>query len=336
MRRPIRAESNAAGQDSFLDVVTNIVGILIILMIVAGLRIKNAPVKEAEDEAVRNATVALRTELAIEGSLRTDVVKTAEQIHNIGEEAFKRSHERALLATAVTAMEQDLKNARDQLDSESLDSFDLQRRVAEAQQELAEIELEYGAAQAAKADPVLVENYPTPIGKTVDENELHFQLRRGRIAFIPMDKLRSRFEADFRQKAYRLLDQHELTETVGPEGGFRLRYTFVLRDMPAETQLATGRRPFAQLKQVTFIPVSSDLGESLEEALADGSQFRSILSQHRPDKASVTLWAYEDSFAEFRQLKKKLFQIGFATAGRPLPDGVPISASPEGSKSAAE
>lgn len=336
MRRPIRTESNAVGQDSFLDVVTNIVGILIILMIVAGLRIKNAPIKEAEDEAVHNATVALRTEQAIESSLRADIMKTAEQIRSLQEEGNKRSHERSLLATAVAAMEQDLKTAREQLDADSQDNFDLQRRTAEAQLEWRELEQQRSAAQTAKSEPILVENYPTPIGKTVDENEIHFQLRGGRIAMIPMDKLRARFEADFRQKAYRLLDQRELTDTVGPEGGFRLRYTFVLRDMPVETQVATGRRPYAQLKQVTFIPVSNDLGESLQEALAEGSQFRSVLAQHRPDKASVTLWTYDDSFAEFRQLKKELFHLGFATAGRPLPEGVPISGSPEGTKSAAE
>jgi hypothetical protein len=332
MRRPIRGDTNTAGQDSFLDVVTNIVGILIILVIIAGLRIKNAPVKEAEDEAVRNAKVALQTDLAIEGSLRADVVKAAEQMRRLQEETVRRSRERDLLATAVAALEADLKNAREQLDTESQESFDLQRRLAEGQQELTEVEQSLIAAETAQAEPVLVKNYPTPIGKTVDENEVHFQLRGGRIAFIPMDRLRERLEDDFRQKAYRLLSQRELTETVGPEGGFRLRYTFVLRESPQ----GIPNQPYPQFKRATFIPVSSELGETLEEALAAGSQFRSVLSQHRPDRATITLWTYEDSFAEFRQLKKELFELGFATAGRPLLADTPIGISPEGTKSAAE
>ena len=78
------------------------------------------------------------------------------------------------------------------------------------------------------------------------------------------------------------------------------------------------------------------MGETLEEALAAGSQFRSVLSQHRPDRATITLWTYEYSFAEFRQHKKDLFELGFATAGRPLLADTPIGISPEGTKSAAE
>jgi hypothetical protein len=317
-------------------VVTNIVGILIILVIVAGLRIKNAPIKEAEEQAVRNAAVSLETELAIEGSLRTDVTKTVEQIRNLQQEAAKRSRERTLLATGVAALEQELKTARQQLDTESQNSFDLQRQVADAQREQDELERERLAREADKPEPILVENYPTPIGKKVDEDELHFQLRAGRIAHVPLDRLVERFKADAQQKAYRLLEFPELTETIGPEGGFRLRYTLERREVPVETQIATGRGAYAQMKRWTLIPVAATLGETLEAALADGSQFRRALSQHRPDRTTVTIWTYPDSFAEFRQIKKELFHQGFATAGRPLPDGVPISASPEGTKSAAE
>lgn len=336
MRRQVQAESSAVGQDSFLDVVTNIVGILIILVIVTGLRIKNVPIKEAEEQAVRNAAVSLETEMAIEGSLRTDVMKTVEQIRNLQQEAVKRSRERALLATGVAALEQELKTAREKLSTESQDSFDLQRQVADAQREQDELERERIAIEADKPEPTLVENYPTPIGKKVDDGELHFQLRAGRIAYIPLEKLVERFKADAQQKAYRLLELPELTETVGPEGGFRLRYTLERRDVSVETQVTTGRGSYAQMKRWTLIPVAGTLGETLEAALADGSQFRKALSQHRPDRTTVTVWTYPDSFAEFRQLKKELFHQGFATAGRPLPDGVPISASPEGTKSASE
>ena len=50
----------------------------------------------------------------------------------------------------------------------------------------------------------------------------------------------------------------------------------------------------------------------------------------------MTIWTYPDGFAEFRKLKQELYAMGYETAGRPLPFGVPITASPGGSKSAAE
>jgi hypothetical protein len=60
------------------------------------------------------------------------------------------------------------------------------------------------------------------------------------------------------------------------------------------------------------------------------------LSQFEPNRTTVTVWVYPDSFNEFRQLKADLFQRGYATAGRPMPEGHPIGGSPDGSRSAAE
>ncbi len=77
-------------------------------------------------------------------------------------------------------------------------------------------------------------------------------------------------------------------------------------------------------------------GEPLDTALADTSSFRQSLAALKPGKTTVTLWVYQDSFAEFRQLRKELYRLGFVTAGRPLTDTMPIGGSPDGSRSAAE
>ena len=91
-----------------------------------------------------------------------------------------------------------------------------------------------------------------------------------------------------------------------------------------------------QLKRWTLIPVADDQGETIDEALAEGSQFREALSDRRARGAAVTLWTYPDSFDAFRRIKKELYRLGFAVAARPLPEGTPISGSPEGTKSTAE
>ena len=91
-----------------------------------------------------------------------------------------------------------------------------------------------------------------------------------------------------------------------------------------------------QLARWTLIPASGYLGEPVEAALSPGSLFLEILAGRRPHSTTVTIWTYPDSFAEFRRIKAELFTRGFATAGRPLPDSVPISGSPHGSRSAAQ
>jgi hypothetical protein len=151
-----------------------------------------------------------------------------------------------------------------------------------------------------------------------------------------LDRLLERFKADVRRQMYKLMDLPELTDTVGPEGGFRLRYTMERRDVSVETQVRTGQGAYVQLKQYTLIPTSSELGEPIQTALAEGSEFGQRLAGLRPGKTTITVWVYPDSFAAFRQLRKDLYGRGFAVAGRPLPDGVPIGGSPGGTKSAAE
>jgi hypothetical protein len=78
------------------------------------------------------------------------------------------------------------------------------------------------------------------------------------------------------------------------------------------------------------------LGDPLETALAPGSRFRDKLAMMSPRQYTITVWTYPDSFAEFRRLKKELYGLGYAVAGRPLPEGMPIGASPHGSRSSAQ
>ena len=77
-------------------------------------------------------------------------------------------------------------------------------------------------------------------------------------------------------------------------------------------------------------------GPPLSEALRDGSGFLERLSGHDPNRTTVTVWVYPDSFNEFRALKAELFRRGYLAAGRPMPAGHPIGGSPDGSRSAAQ
>jgi hypothetical protein len=338
MRRREPENSVEPGQDSFLDIVANIVGILIILVMVAGLRVRDATVEAAmAGDDLHGDAAALEEEQSTAGMLRSDVLKAAAQVQQLTRERIVRQAERDRLATAAAAWEQKIRAYRDELDAESQRAYDLRLELAKAKAQLENTRQETAAAEAAKAPTVVVESYPTPLSKSVEGREAHFQLRGGRVAFIPLEELLREFKDDARQKASKLLRQPEMTETVGPNGGFRLQYTLVRRDITSDTAMAAGRAgAYATLERWTLIPASGQLGEPVDAALGPGSRFREVLAQHDPQRTTVTIWTYPDSFEEFRRLKKELYQLGYAAAARPLPFDVPIGGSPQGTKSAAE
>ena len=337
MALPVVEDTANAGHDSFLDIVANIVGILIILVMVAGVRVKNFSLDTGEpNELIEQAEKALRDDRALVNSVRNDVFKISDQLEHVERETRLRQIERDRLAVALEAGRHNLQTRRDQLDEASQAGFDLSRSIAEANIELDLIERRQSQLELAPARPTLVKSYPTPLSKTVDEDETHLQLRGERVVHIPLDRLVEEFKADARRKIYKLKDLPEFAETVGPEGGFRLRYTMERKMVTPELAAATGLGgQYAQLKRWTLIPVSNDLGETVEEALAESSRLQTELSRLSP-KATITVWTYPDSFAGFRRLKEELYERGYRVAARPMPYGAPIAGSPEGTKSAAQ
>ena len=337
MPRVVYGEAEAINTDSFLDIVASVVSIMIIMVLMVGLRIKNMPVDLTASIPGEPPSEEAAKDVAVERSLRQDVLKTTAEIQRVGQEALVRKQQRDALALAVAAKEHNIEAKRQQLDAQGRQNFDLQRGLADAKFQLEQLDHQRTALENAPPEAIAVESFPTPLSHTVDGNELHFQLRNGRLAELPMARLVARFKSDAEHQIYKLRDRPEFTETTAPEGGFRARYTIVRHDVTGEEAAETHRRgAYPVLKILTFIPMSDDLGETVDEALRENSQFRLTLADARPASTTITIWTYPDGFDAFRRIKRELYRLGFATAARPLPQGKFISASPDGSKSAAE
>jgi hypothetical protein len=337
MPRPA-SEENAVGHDSFLDIVTNMVGILIILALVVGLRIKNAPVALAPSREMLAAAEEIQKNEASEQSLRSDVAQTASQIESVAQEAALREQERDWLATAVARIEEELRTRRDGLGGAAREDFDLRRSLLEAQATLEGLRRERAQVQAARGQTVVVKSYPTPLARTVTGEEAHFQLRSGRIAFIPLETLLLAARSDARAKADRLVEGRtvpEITAVLGPEGGFRLRYTAERYDQVERTSQGPVRHVGLRFTRWQVIPVTSELGEPIQAALAPDSQFNRVVAGLRPE-TTITVWAYDDSFAALRLLREEMHARKLPVAVRPLPGEAIIGASLRGSRSEAE
>ena len=335
MARPLPpAEMEFPGADSFLDVVTNIVGILIILVVVVGARARNATWNAHDSDAGAEELSKESSHLA---ALESDARRAAGQVVGLEREIVTRSMERTSLGTLIAASEMDINHRRAALDAKSRKQYDLNRKIAAAREALYQLQADRSQVASARAPAVTVESYPTPLSRTVVGKEAHFQIKQGRICYIPIDTLLERFKSVFREKAMRLKDETELVDTVGPVQGFRMRYMLERFDIPVEGFTGGARGgSYVAMTRWELVPVSGLLGEALSAAIEPDSDFRNRLAGIHPHQYTVTLWVYEDSFAEFRQVRKELYQLGYSVAGRPLPKDTPIGGSPKGSKSAAE
>jgi len=337
MRTKNKQFDNAPGQDAFLDVVANLVGILIILIMVIGAQATDAMVDAEPDqdepqaapvdpEAARNAASAVESDIhAIDAKLKRQQLEIA----------YRRS-ERDKMLQVVMGVEQQFEQQRAALDERQQQDLQATRELLAAQADLEDLKARRAALENARPAPKVIEHLPTPLAKTVFGTELHFRLLHGRVAYIPWNELVALLKEDAPKSLGKLRDTTQVTETLGPIGGFRMQYTLrrVQHLAPAGGGMTVQQR--VELDRFTLVPTRDDLGEPLPQAMSEGSEFSDLLKRLDPDRTTVTVWVYPDSFDQFRTLKAELFRRGFSTAGRPLPEGHPIGGSPDGSRSVSQ
>jgi hypothetical protein len=335
MARPIPQHGEPVNGDSFLDIVASVVSIMIIMVVMVGMGIKNAPVTVAIP--TNPAVTELEKDVATEKSLRADVFKIADETRQVQQEAMQRGMHRDVLATMVMAVEEKIQERRKTLDAAKQGDFDLARGLSEAKFQLEQLHRQREDAANATAAPVVVESYPTPISRAVDGPEAHLLISNGRVLFVPLEALLQEFQTQARRQAYKLMDQPELTDAVGPVEGFRLRYTLERHDVSPEELRATGHGgSYVRLRRWSLVPASNDLGEPVKLALDQGSEFHQKLKSILPGRTTITIWVYPDGFDAFREVRKELYRQNYVIAARPLPTGESIAGSPNGSKSAAQ
>ncbi len=278
----------------------------------------------SDDQLAEMAALELET-----ANLTAEMETLENDLQNASMVSASRGRERDSLLLLEAQARKLLDDKRNTLGARQQEEYDLRRQLADRERSLDRLTRDLQDAAATPAEKAVeIENYPTPISHTVHGHEAHFQLKHGRITPVPIDAAIEELRNDVKRTARKLESMSEVTETIGPIGDFRLRYT-LSKMMISSTQAAL---------DISFVmlPLSEPQGETLERAMAQRSEFRDAIAKTNPRHTTITLWAYPDSFAIYRTLKKELYKQGFAVAGRPLPMNQPIGGSPQGSKSAAE
>jgi len=324
------------GHDSFLDIVANLVGVLIILVMVVAVRARDVAVQDQISLEPVLESVDVESARIESEAVRLDIQRVEQLLERQAIEISYREKERDKVLQQLRSLELAISDQESQLDEQEQEKLKKQAEFNDLQRQLADLTQAREAVKQMQIQPKVIEHRPTPMAKTVFGTEIHFRLSEGRIAYIPWDQLIEKLKQDAQQKAWNLKGDGQLMELVGPIGGFRMRYQLGVRQYVANTTDGPRVRQGLRLQRFELVPVDPAMGEQTEKALEQGSRFLQTLGSFSPQRATVTIWVYPESFLQFQQFKRLLHQKGFACAGRPLPKDTPISGSPFGSHSAAQ
>ncbi len=316
--------------DSFLDVVANVVGIILRLIIVAwaaGRSYHGPPPPAPPPPPTFEEPVALpepadplapelerqRRELALAQARLLEEARQWEVVRRrrdaaAGEVSSLVSRRRELDEKAAATKPDDAARP-------ALPLAEIAARSHRIADEIAALRRAPSAKQTLR--------YRTPVSQALQSEELMFECKAGRVSLIDVGALLEEVRQSVQAKRKSLNDLWDFGEATPPVGAFRLRYR-------VEREATDGR---LSLTEWVAEPVADDRGEAAGQALAAGSAFRKVIDALDPQQTAVTLWVYPDSFALYRRLRDYLHERDLVVAGRPLPDGVAIRSTKHGSAS---
>jgi Skp family chaperone for outer membrane proteins len=344
-----KATEPAFGSDSFLDVIANLVGIVLIIIVLVAARIRELPdlvpaaLAQAEAEAPRDEQSGpllteiqlLESELAELQRRLLEALKAFDLAAERKDSLEKQRAEAQAQATGsqaqLTDQRRDAANVQQELTRADQERRSLQERIAELQRAIQDLE------KTPRDRRVL--HFHLPVSKPVSAGELFFELRAGRVSFIDLQGFLDQVKQKMPQKVEELRRRWEVNDVTESLGAFRMRYT-VARERTTGLDRAFGDHPpteergFASaLDEWIIEPILAVRGETLADALVAQSRFRQVIDLSDPDQLVLTFFVYADSFELYRQLRDWLYERGFRVAGRPLALDRPISGSRNGTLS---
>jgi hypothetical protein len=357
------------GSDSFLDVVANIVGILIILIVVAGIKAGAAPVSAARvadylrkhsapapaaEPAKTAAPMPLRPipraapvprppliipespELVRQAdSLKADFAALESDCQASVAQIGAAAREEKEINRRIAKLKRAIEEESGGLTQEQLQLAEAQSRLEHEKNGLLQLEVDVQKAAAKKPPVKKLEHKLTPLSRVIQGKELHFQLLNNRVAYLPIQELMERMRPAIAEQRSRLFREGLLQGQVGPVAGFRMHYIVRLHRLSTIDELRQGSSTALEFSKWRLVAEPDLDTEAADEALKAGSDFLRYLRGADAD-TTITFWVYPDSFQIYRRLQEFASHENFTVAARPLPMNVPIEGSPNGSRSSGQ
>ena len=338
--------------DSFLDVVANVVGIIIRLILITWVGAKsytgfvlptpptpptiavvddNVTLPEPEDpltpelerqkQEMARAQAQLLEQFHAWEQLKGERQLTEKELAALTEQVNK-------LATERKALEEAGGDSSQAGQAAALSLAEIRERGRRLTEEL--------EALRKAPSPKKTHRYRTPVSHPLQTEEIMFEICKGRVSVIDIGSMEDEIERKLPQLSDMLKSRFMVTDVTAPVGAFRLRYTVErVQGSPGSVGVDAAVGGQFRYSQTGWEvePVVDPRGETVEQALAAGSAFRKIVESLDPNQTAVTFHVYPDSFAQYRQLRDYLHDRDITVAGRPLPEGYPIKAGQNGTAS---
>lgn len=378
-RRPVPEQQ--FGSDSFLDIVCNVVGILIILMVVAGVRASKVPVTlpsmavvdPIDVEPLPTPAPALESQplpvliaeeetppalaepepapipaeplpplppLEPAPELKASAEELARELAGIESQEAAVQERLAAIRRQQATLAERLQTMTKQQASQADGLQSVERQRAATAQELEQLrrmaaQLAQMVRDRASEAPAAkkLEHRITPIGQVVTGKELHFRVLNNRVSVVPLERLIDRLKNQIDRHKEWLAKSRQQLGQVGPIEGYTMHYVVQRENASVVDELRMGPGVFRISVSEWRVEAERDVEtETFSDALRNGSRFLTAINTAEPG-SSLTFWVYPDSFEAFTELKAHCQQQNFLIAGRPLPMGIPIAGSPNGSRS---
>lgn len=367
MGRRRQTDEIAFGSDSFLDIVANIVGILIILIVIAGVRVAKLPALQSQITQAKPTPAADPPPvlsiaapappisddeppwqpappppepigppapitpppelLARLASLRSELSRLDQTREAITLQIEQQQQQTRSKQQQLTATRSASQLEQQQIENGQRTIAALQTDLETCQRQIAGLQLELAELEALRPPEKQLRHRLTPLGKSVDGPELHFLLAKNRVAVVSVDELGLKLKEELLRKKSQLLRGRTRVGTVGPVQGFTMEYVVAREAMSLREELQMG---------TTIVRLAVSEWRILPQADAVfESADESLLPRSRflealrsaGFNATLTFWVYPDSFELHRQLRDFSHDNSFDVASRPLPEGIPIVGS---------
>lgn len=343
-RRPLKNEAIQFSFDSFLDLVTNVVGIIIRLILVTwvGARSYHAsmqflelePLPALEKPRVVDDPVHARIEQTKSDldDAKTRLLAQLKDLEELERNTKLTDAQLAELHGQRQELEKQVKSLNStgaarsvQVQQASFTVDDVRKRSKKLLEEIKQLESSEANKKQLK--------YHAPLSKTVQIEEMFFECKNGKVTYIDLPAFMEEMKQSLDDVSRELRTTFRVERTTGAIGPYKLRYV-IERERTVMDSGGPSSGGFRYgLAEWVVEPLTLDRGETLAQALQEKSQFRNLVDALDPNLTAVTFWVYPDSFELFRGLRDHLYDRGHDVAGRPLPPSAPIAASRHGTAS---
>jgi hypothetical protein len=334
--------------DSFLDVVANVVGIILRLILVAWVGGRSyhptvtAPSPPVVREEIADATEPPLPPDPIADDLdrhRRELVASRDSLLVQARQEDQAKERRSLSEKNLANAAAHLRTLQSERTAAERSASDNGKGVRTAALSLPEIESRVRLVNAQidgiKKLPSVKRSlrYQTPVSQPLQTEELFFECHDGRITLIDVGAMLEQVRRERDDKAKLLATQWQVEGMTGPVGAFRMHYMLERERGPVDGAGPLPETQFSYSIGWMAEPINGDRGETVDAALAANSDFRKVVDGLDPKVTAVTIWVYADSFPLYRRLRDYLHERDFVVAGRPLLEGMAIGSSRHGTAS---